>query len=59
MREALEAGTLDPTRWASYERLQKEAAFEVRRTDSGAARAERDRWKQIQKEYRKRPNPKK
>ncbi len=54
VREALEAGTLPAARWTSYEKLQKEAAFEVRRTDSGAARAERAKWKQIHKEYRKR-----
>ena len=55
VHEALGAGTLSPARWASYEKLQKEAAFGVRRTDSGAARAEQAKWKQIHKEYRKRP----
>ncbi len=55
VRAALGAGTLSPSRWASYEKLQKEAAFEIRRTDSGAARVERSKWKQIHKDYRKRP----
>ena len=55
VRQALDAGTLSAARWASYEKLQKEAAYDIRRTDSGAARAERARWKQIDKEYRKRP----
>ena len=55
MREALGAGTLSAARWTSYEKLQKEAAFDVRRVDSGAARAEQAKWKQIHKEYRKRP----
>ncbi len=55
VREALSDGTLTTERWDSYSKLQKEAAFEVRRRDVGAAQAERKKWKQIHKDYRKIP----
>ena len=55
VREAIEAGTLSAERWASYDRLQKETRYEVRRRDAGAAHAERKKWKQIHKDFRKRP----
>ncbi|ACB74020.1 ribosome small subunit-dependent GTPase A [Opitutus terrae] len=47
VRAALDDGTLDPTRWASYEKLQREQAYAARRVDPVLARAERDRWKKI------------
>lgn len=47
VRAALEDGTLDPARWASYEKLQREQAYAARRVDPVLARAERDRWKKI------------
>ncbi len=55
VRAAIEDGSLRPERWMSYEKLQKEAAFEVRRRDSSADLAEKRRWKQIHKDMRKAP----
>jgi ribosome biogenesis GTPase len=55
VQAALQDGSLSRDRWLSYVKLQKEAAFEVRRRDRGAAQAETKRWKQIQKDYRNRP----
>lgn len=55
VRAAIEAGTISAERWASYEKLQKEAAFETRRRDVGAALAEKRRWKQVHKDLRKMP----
>jgi ribosome biogenesis GTPase len=55
VRVAIDAGTLPIERWESYDKLQKEAAYEERRRDVGAALAEKKRWKQIHKDYRKMP----
>lgn len=55
IREALRDGSLSRERWESYAKLQKEAAFEVRRRDPAAARSHKNRWKQIHKDYRKMP----
>ena len=52
VRAALEAGELTEERWASYIKLRKEAAYERRRTDVGAALAERRKWKAIHKSMR-------
>lgn len=54
VREAIEAGTLSAERWASYEKLQKETHYEVRRRDAGASHAEKKKRKQIHKDLRKR-----
>jgi len=55
VREAIEAGTLPAERWVSYEKLQKEAAFDVRRRDVSADLAEKRKWRQIHKDMRKMP----
>jgi ribosome biogenesis GTPase len=59
--EAVAAGTLDPKRLEHYRRLLREAAFEERKRDKGAAAEQKRQWKQIhqaQKEmYRRRENP--
>jgi ribosome biogenesis GTPase len=55
VREALQSGDLLPQRWESYVKLQKEAAFEVRRRDVGAAQVAKKRWKQIHKDMRRAP----
>jgi ribosome biogenesis GTPase len=55
VQAAIDAGTLSAERWASYERLQKEASYEVRRRDVSAELAEKRRWKQIHKDLRKTP----
>lgn len=58
VRAALEAGELTEERWASYIKLRREAAYERRRTDVGAALAEKRRWKQIHKSMREHPKKK-
>ncbi len=55
VRAAIADGSLAAARWASYEKLQKEAAYEVRRRDISAELAERRRWKQIHKDMRRMP----
>jgi len=44
IQEALEQGTLDAERWASYTKLQRELAHLERRLDKRAQAAERKRW---------------
>jgi ribosome biogenesis GTPase len=47
VQQALEAGTLDPGRFASYQKLQKEIAYLSRREDKPAELIEKERWKKI------------
>jgi ribosome biogenesis GTPase len=55
---AVERGDLAADRFASYQKLAKEMAYEERRVDPVVARAEREKWKAIQKAYRaNRPRP--
>jgi ribosome small subunit-dependent GTPase A len=44
VRAALEAGDLDPERWASFQKLQAELAHERRREDPRAAQENRKLW---------------
>ena len=44
-----------PERLASFRKLQKEAAYQHRREDGNAARAEKERWKQIHAAMKKMP----
>lgn len=46
--------SVDEDRLASWRKLEREAAFEARKTDRRAALIERDRWKTIHKENRRR-----
>ncbi|HEY9677067.1 MAG TPA: ribosome small subunit-dependent GTPase A [Drouetiella sp.] len=46
--------TVDEGRLQSWRKLEKEAAFEARKTDRRAAAAERDRWKVLHKAGRER-----
>jgi ribosome biogenesis GTPase len=55
VRAALADGSLTRDRWDSFVKLQKEAAFEVRRREVGAAQVTKKRWKQIHKDMRKAP----
>jgi ribosome biogenesis GTPase len=52
VREALEGGELDERRYASWQKLQRELDYLERRTDEQAARAERAKWKAINKSMR-------
>ena len=47
VKRALDNGSLDRERWQSYQKLQKEAAYQARQDDPNLMRAERERWKKI------------
>ena len=55
VRAAIDSGALPEERWASYMKLQREAAYEERRQDVSAELAQKKKWKQIHKDYRKAP----
>jgi ribosome biogenesis GTPase len=52
VRRALEEGTLDPARFASWEKLRKELAYAERRQDVRLQLEEKRKWKQIHKAHR-------
>jgi ribosome biogenesis GTPase / thiamine phosphate phosphatase len=52
VREALEDGTLELERWASYQKLQRELAHLERRLDKRAQSDERKRWAKVGAEAR-------
>ena len=54
VQAALADGSLDPARWQSYQRLQREAAFEVRRSDRRASQKHKTDWKKVTKQLRQR-----
>jgi ribosome biogenesis GTPase len=54
---ALEEGTLEPRRWESYQKLQRELHHVAAKQDVLLRIADRDRWKQIHKEARARNRP--
>ncbi|WP_249866478.1 ribosome small subunit-dependent GTPase A [Paenibacillus konkukensis] len=56
VQAALANGTLERERYAGYVKLQKELAYIERKTDTAAAKAEKDRWKKIHKDMRGRTN---
>lgn len=45
VRAALQSGALDADRYASYRKLQREAAYEARQSDARLMRAEKEVWK--------------
>lgn len=47
VREALVAGTIDPGRYQSYEKLQKELKYVARRKDKLSEIREKKKWKQL------------
>jgi ribosome biogenesis GTPase len=51
---ALESGALDADRFASFEKLRREEAFNARQQDPRAAANTKDRWKTIHKQHRAR-----
>jgi ribosome biogenesis GTPase len=57
VRAALEAGDLAPRRYESWQRLQREIAYEMRRKDARLQAEQRARWKRIDKEVRGRNRP--
>ncbi len=52
VRAALADGSLDPARWAAWQRMQRAAAFEVRRVDPGARQHHRKDHKKLTKALR-------
>jgi ribosome biogenesis GTPase len=54
VRAALEDGTLDLSRWQSYQRLQRATAHEVRRVDRPAQQQHRSQMKKLTKSLRQR-----
>ena len=54
---ALEDGTLEPRRWESYQKLQRELRHLAAKQDVLLRIADRDKWKQIHKEARARNRP--
>jgi len=55
VQEALSTGELQPDRYRSYVKLKRELAHMERKSDAAAQKAERNKWKQVTKDYRKRP----
>jgi len=55
IRVALEEGRLDRDRYKSYQKLQRESAYEARREDTNLARLEKERWKKIHTANKRRP----
>lgn len=47
IREALDAGTIDPERYESYEKLQKELQYQSRRRDKLSESLEKKKWKKL------------
>lgn len=52
VRAALEAGDLAPRRYESWQKLQREIAYEMRRKDARLQAEQRATWKRIHKEVR-------
>lgn len=55
IQEALLTGELQHDRHRSYVKLKRELAHMERKSDAAAQKAERNKWKQITKDSRKRP----
>jgi ribosome biogenesis GTPase len=53
VRDAVEAGELDGSRWESYRKLRAEIAWHARQSDVQAAQAQKKKWKVIHKAMRK------
>jgi ribosome biogenesis GTPase len=53
IREAISKAGLDANRLESYRKLEKELAYERRRSDTRAALEEKERWKKIHRWYRR------
>lgn len=58
VQAALESGELTPERLASWKKLRREQAFQERRRDAAAASVEKQKWKKIHKDLRKRVSSK-
>jgi ribosome biogenesis GTPase len=54
VQEAIRSGELDVERLSSFRKLEKELSFLERKQDVRADLAERQRWKEITKDYNRR-----
>ena len=54
VQDAIARGELTPDRFAAWQKLQREVAYEVRKIDRNAERLERKKWRRIQKNNRAR-----
>ncbi len=52
VRAALDDGSLDPARWASFQKLRREQAYAARRADPQLDREHRDLWKRRHRQFR-------
>ncbi len=50
---AVEQGTLDRGRYESYQKLQREIAYQTQKQEFGVQRTEKERWKKISKQSNK------
>jgi ribosome biogenesis GTPase len=49
---AVEQGTLDPGRYESYQKLQREITYHAQKQELGVQRTEKERWKKISKQLK-------
>lgn len=54
VQEAIEQGRFDPARFFSYQKLQRELDYAIRKQDQTAQLAEKEKWKKIHKAMRDR-----
>lgn len=54
VQQAIDQGDLDPDRWFSYQKLQRELAYQLRQQDQRAQLEEKAKWKKIHKVMRDR-----
>ena len=52
VQAALADGSLDPGRWQSFQKLQREQAHTARQSDPRLARAQRNEWRKINQALR-------
>jgi ribosome biogenesis GTPase / thiamine phosphate phosphatase len=52
IRQSLDDGSLELDRWQSYQKLQREQAYETRRSNPQLERETRNEWKKIHKQAR-------
>ncbi|HEY7390706.1 MAG TPA: ribosome small subunit-dependent GTPase A [Bryobacteraceae bacterium] len=55
VRDAIGAGRIDPERWSSYQKLQRELRHQLIEQDAHARKIEKSRWKTIHKSLRDHP----
>ncbi len=56
VQAAIASGELPAERFENYVQLQRELAYQARRSDQRLAQEEKQKWKKIHRDYRKRPH---